>query len=215
MGEAARERGYEYLAICDHTPSVGAVPGLSADDVRRQGEEIAAANERLTPFRILRGSECDILRDGSLDLPDDLLAELEWVQASVHGGQRMPARELTKRTVAAMRNPHVRCLSHPKGRIINHRPENALDLDAVFEVALETGVALEVNGLPDRLDLRGEHVRRAVEAGVKIVVSTDAHSVRGLGNMELAVHTARRGWARAGDVLNALPWEAYRGQPRR
>jgi DNA polymerase (family 10) len=215
MGEAARERGYEYLAVCDHTPNVGAVPGLTADDVRRQGEEIAAANEQLAPFRILRGSECDILRDGSLDLPDDVLAELDWVQASVHGGQRMPARELTKRTVEAMRNPYVRCLSHPKGRIINHRPENALDLDVVFEVALQTGVALEVNGLPDRLDLRGEHVRRAVEAGVKIVVSTDAHSVRGLGNMELAVHTARRGWATAGDVLNALPWEEYRGQPRR
>jgi DNA polymerase (family 10) len=206
MGEAGRERGYEYLAICDHTPSVGAVPGLTADEVRRQGEEIAEANERLAPFRVLRGIECDILRDGSLDLPDDVLAELDWVQASVHGGQRMPARELTKRTVEAMRNPHVRCLSHPKGRIINHRPENALDLDEVFGVALETGVALEVNGLPDRLDLRGEHVRRAIGVGVKIVVSTDAHSVRGLGNMELAVHTARRGWAMAGDVVNALPW---------
>jgi DNA polymerase (family X) len=206
MGETGRARGYEYLAICDHTPSVGAVPGLTAADVVRQGEEIAAANERLAPFRILRGIECDILRDGSLDLPDDVLAGLDWVQASVHGGQRMPERELTKRTVEAMRNPHVRCLSHPKGRIINHRPENALDLDAVFDVALETGVALEVNGLPDRLDLGGEHVRRAVEVGVKIVVSTDAHSVRGLGNMELAVHTARRGWATAGDVVNALPW---------
>jgi len=205
MGEAARERGYEYLAICDHTPSVGAVPGLTADMVRRQGEEIAAANERLAPFRILSGTECDILRDGSLDLPDDVLAELDWVQASVHGGQRMPARELTKRTVEAMRNPYVRCLSHPKGRIINHRPENALDLERVFEVALKTGVALEVNGLPDRLDLRGEHVRSAIEAGVKIVVSTDAHSVRGLGNMELAVHTARRGWATAADILNTQP----------
>jgi DNA polymerase (family 10) len=207
MGEAARARGYEYVAICDHTPSVGAVPGLTADMVRRQGEEIAAANEELAPFRVLRGIECDILRDGSLDLPDDVLAELEWVQASVHGGQRMPARELTKRTVEAMRNPHVRCLSHPKGRILNHRPENALDLDQVFEVASQTGVALEVNGLPDRLDLSGQHVRRAVEAEVKIVVSTDAHSIRGLGNMELAVHTARRGWATTADVLNTRPWE--------
>ena len=214
MGEAARERGYEYLAICDHTPSVGAVPGLSADDVRRQGEEIAAANERLAPFRILRGSECDILRDGSLDLPDDVLAELDWVQASVHGGQRMPARDLTKRTVEAMRNPHVRCLSHPKGRIINHRPENALDLDAVFEVALETGVALEVNGLPDRLDLRGEHVRDAIRAGVRIVCSTDAHSTRGLGNMPNAVHTARRGWATAADVVNTRPLAALQYSPR-
>jgi DNA polymerase (family X) len=207
MAQAARERGYGYLAICDHTPSVGAVPGLTAEMVRRQGEEIAAANEALAPFRILRGIECDILRDGSLDLPDDVLAELDWVQASVHGGQRMPVRELTKRTVEAMRNPHVRCLSHPKGRILNHRPENALDLDRVFEVAVRTGVALEVNGLPDRLDLSGEHVREALEAGVPIVVSTDAHSVRGLGNMELAVHTARRGWAMAADVLNTRPLE--------
>ena len=215
MGEAARERGYEYLAICDHTPSVGAVPGISGDELRRQAEEIAAANERLAPFRILRGIECDILRDGSLDLPDSVLGELEWVQASVHGGQRMPARELTKRTVEAMRNPSVRCLSHPKGRIINHRPENALDLERVFDVALETGVALEVNGLPDRLDLSGKHVREAIAAGVKIVVSTDAHSVRGLGNMELAVHTARRGWARAADVLNTRPLSALLGPRRR
>jgi DNA polymerase (family X) len=207
MGEAARDRGYEYLAICDHTPSVGAVPGITGDELRRQAEEIAAANEELAPFRILRGIECDILRDGSLDLPDDVLAELEWVQASVHGGQRMQGPELTKRTVEAIRNPHVRCLSHPKGRIINHRPENALDLDEVYAVAVETGVALEVNGLPDRLDLRGEHVRAAVAAGVKIVVSTDAHSTRGLGNMELAVHTARRGWATAADVLNTRSWK--------
>ena len=147
MGRAARDRGYDYIAICDHTPAVGAVPGLTPDDVRRQGEEIAAANELLAPFRVLRGIECDILPDGRLDLPDDVLAELDWVQASVHGGQRMPRREMTKRVEEALLNPHVRCLSHPTGRIISRRPENALDLERVFEVALETGVALEVNGL--------------------------------------------------------------------
>jgi len=168
MGRAARERGYDYLAICDHTPAVGAVRGLT---------------------------------------PDDALAELEWVQASVHGGQRMPAPELTKRVEEALRNPHVRCLSHPTGRYINRRPENALDLERVFEVALQEGVALEVNGLPDRLDLRGEHVRDALGAGVQIVCSTDAHSVRGLGNMALSVATARRGWATDAHVVNtrALP----------
>jgi DNA polymerase (family 10) len=205
MGRGAQERGYEYLAICDHTPAVGAVRGLSADDVRRQAEEIAAANELLAPFRVLRGIECDILPDGRLDLPDDVLAELDWVQASVHGGQRMPRPELTKRVEEALRNPYVRCLSHPKGRIINRRPENALDLDRVFEVALEQGVALEVNGLPDRLDLRGEHVRDALRAGVEIVCSTDAHSVRGLANMTLSVMTARRGWATASQVVNTRP----------
>jgi DNA polymerase (family 10) len=185
---------------------VGAVPGLSAEAVRRQAEEIAAANERVAPFRVLRGIECDIRRDGTLDLTDDVLAELDWVQASVHGGQRGSREELTMRVTEAMRNPHVRAISHPKGRMINHRPENALDLEEAFAVALETGTALEVNGLPDRLDLRGEHVRRAVEAGVKLVVSTDAHSVRGLANMELAVATARRGWATADDVLNTRPF---------
>ena len=205
MGEAALARGYEYLAICDHTRNVRVVPGLDADDVRRQGEEIAAANELLAPFRILRGIECDILPDGSLDLPDDVLAELEWVQASVHAGQRAPAAEMTKRTIEAMRHPAVRCLSHPKGRIINHRPENALDLERVFEVALETGVAVEINGLAPRLDLRDVHVRAAIEAGVPIVCSTDAHSVRGLGNMQLSVATARRGWATAANILNTRP----------
>ena len=205
MGEAARERGYEYLAICDHTPSVGAVPGLSASEVRKQSEEIAAANEQLAPFRVLRGIECDIRRDGTLDLPDDVLAELDWVMASVHGGQRGSRDELTMRVTEAMRNPYVRGISHPKGRLINHRPENALDLDETFRVAVETGTALEVNGLPDRLDLRGEHVRDAIAAGVDIVVSTDAHSVRGLGNMELAVRTARRGWATAANIVNTRP----------
>jgi DNA polymerase (family 10) len=213
MGRAARERGYEYLAICDHTPAVGAVRGLTADEVRRQADEIAAANELLAPFRVLRGIECDILPDGRLDLPDDVLAELDWVQASVHGGQRMPRRELTKRVEEALLNPHVSCLSHPKGRLINRRPENALDLERVFELALEQRVALEVNGLPDRLDLRGEHVREALRAGVKIVCSTDSHSVRGLANMTLSVVTARRGWATAADVLNTRPLEELLGRP--
>ena len=214
MARAAQGRGYDYLAICDHTPAVGAVRGLTPDDVRRQAEEIAAANELLAPFRVLRGIECDILPDGRLDLPDNVLAELEWVQASVHGGQRMPRRELTKRVEEALRNPYVRCLSHPKGRYINRRPENALDLERVFDVALEEGIALEVNGLPDRLDLRGEHVRDAIRAGVQIVCSTDAHSVRGLGNMALSVATARRGWATAAHVVNTRPLRSILDGPR-
>ncbi len=205
MGAAARELGYDYLAICDHTVSVGAVTGLTADDVRGQAEEIAEANEELAPLRLLRGIECDIRRDGSLDLPEDLLAELDWVQASVHGGQRASREELTRRVLAALESPHVSALSHPTGRLIGRRPPNAVDLDAVFARLAETGRAVEVNGLPDRLDLSGENVRRAREAGVPVVVNTDAHSVRGLGNMELAVRTARRGWAEPGDIVNTLP----------
>ena len=202
MGTAARELGYDYIAICDHTQNVRVVPGLDADDLRRQAEEIAAANEELAPFRILRGTEVDIRRDGELDLPDDILAELDWVQLSLHAGQRERGDTLTKKVTEAMRHPAVTCLSHPKGRIINHRPPNALDLERAFEVALEAGVALETNGLPDRLDLSGPEVKLAIEAGVPICASTDAHSVRGLGNMRLCVATARRGWATAADVVN-------------
>ena len=159
----------------------------------------------MAPFRVLRGIECDILPDGRLDLPDDVLAELDWVQVSVHGGQRMPRREMTKRVLEALRNPYVRCLSHPTGRYINRRPENALDLVQAYETALQHGVALEVNGLPPRLDLSGEHVREALRAGVSLVCSTDAHSTQGLGNMTYSVATARRGWATAADVLNTRP----------
>ena len=202
MGTAARDRGYEYLAICDHTPNVTVVPGLDADALRRQADEIAAANEQLAPFHILRGAECDIRADGTLDLPDDVLSELEWVQLSLHAGQRAHRSELTARVCEAMRHPAVRCLSHPTGRLIGHRPENALDLEQTIEVALENTVALEVNGLPSRLDLKGEHVRVAISAGVRIACSTDSHSIGGLANLELSVHTARRGGARAGDVVN-------------
>ena len=203
MGRAARDRGYAYLAICDHTANVRVVPGLDADQLRRQGEEIAQANERLAPFRLLRGSECDILPDGSLDLDDAILAELEWVQISLHAGQRRQRRELTRIVCEAMRNPYASALSHPKGRILNHRPENALDLDEVFQVALESGTALEINGLPDRLDLSSSHAAEALAAGVRLVLSSDAHSAQGLSNVELAVATARRAGAPRESIVNA------------
>jgi DNA polymerase (family X) len=205
MGRRAQELGYEYLAICDHTVSVTVVPGLTADDVRRQAEEIAAANEALAPFRVLRGIECDIRADGELDLPDDVLADLDWVMASIHAGQRGSTEQLTSRTLSAVYNPHVSAISHPTGRMIDRRPPNAVDLDRLFEACLETGTALETNGLPDRLDLKDEHIRRAIEAGIPIVASTDAHSTRGLGNIILALGTARRGWATAADIVNTRP----------
>ncbi len=206
MAEAGRALGYDYIAICDHTRNVRVVPGLDADDLRRQAEEIASVNEQLAPFRVLRGSECDILADGSLDLPDDVLAELEWVQASVHAGQRQSRDQLTKRTLSAVQHPAVRSISHPQGRIINHRPPNAVDLEAVFAACAENGTAVETNGLPDRIDLASGLVREAIRAGVLITCSTDAHSVRGLQNMELAVATARRGWATGAAILNTRPF---------
>jgi DNA polymerase (family 10) len=215
MAEAARERGYAYLAICDHTPNVGVVHGLGADELRRQGEEIERANAELAPFRILRGVECDIRADGSLDVEEGVLNELEWVQLSLHAGQRRPRGELTKMVTEAMRHPAVRALSHPKGRVLNHRPENALDLDEVFAVAKETGVAVEVNGLPDRLDLSALHVREALAAEVDLVLNSDAHSPAGLTSLELALATARKGAATTDRVVNTRPLAAVlRGEAR-
>jgi DNA polymerase (family 10) len=205
MALAARTRGYEYLAICDHTPNVGVVPGLGTDELRRQAEEIAIANDLLAPFRVLRGVECDIRADGSLDVEDAVLRELDWVQLSLHAGQRRKGSELTSMVTEAMRHPAVRALSHPKGRILNHRPENALDLDEVFAVSKETGVALEANGLPDRLDLSATHVRAALEAGVELVLNSDAHSVAGLERLDLALATARKGGATVPTIVNCRP----------
>ena len=205
MARAARERGYEYLAICDHTPNVSVVPGLGADELRRQAEEIAAVNEVVAPFRVLRGVECDIRADGSLDADEDVLAALDWVQLSLHAGQRRAATELTRMVTEAMRHPAVRALSHPKGRILNHRPENALDLGEVFAVSKETGVALEVNGLPDRLDLSATHVREALAAGVELVLNSDAHSATGLERLDLALATARKGGATVPTIVNCRP----------
>jgi DNA polymerase (family X) len=205
MALAARALGHEYVAICDHTPNVRVVPGLSSDELRRQADEIAAVNDELAPFRVLRGVECDIRADGSLDVEDDVLEGLEWVQLSLHAGQRRSAGDLTRMVTEAMRHPSVRALSHAKGRILGHRPENALDLDEVFAVAQDTGVALEVNGLPDRLDLSAVHVREALAAGVELVLNSDAHSAGGLENLGLAVATARKGAATVPSVVNCRP----------
>ena len=160
MGVAARDLGW-YIAVCDHTRDVRVVPGLNADALRRQGER-SRAPTRARPFRILRGTEVDIRRDGSLDLPDDVLPSSTGAAQPARRSARA-AKTLTRKVTEAMRHPAVSCLSHPKGRMINRRPPNALDLDAVFEVALETGVAVEANGLPNRLDLSGPEVRLAIE----------------------------------------------------
>ena len=149
--------------------------------------------------------------DGSLDLEDSVLESLDWVQLSLHAGQRRSRDELTRMVTEAMRHPAVSALSHPKGRILNYRPENALDLDEVYAVAIETGVALEVNGLPDRLDLSATHVREAVSLGVQLVLNSDAHSTRGLASVELAVATARKGAAITSSVVNCRPLDELSG----
>jgi AraC-like DNA-binding protein len=207
MARAAMERGYEYLAICDHTPAVGAVRGLTPDDVRRQAEEIAAANELLSPFRVLRGIECHILADGRLDLPDDVLAELDWVQASVHGGQRMPRADMTRRVEAALRNPYVRCLSHPTGRYINRRPENALDLERAFE----EGVAARFRQLVGEAPLR--YLTRTRLAHAAAMLRTTDSSLTQIAAS--AGYGTQFSFGKAFKRTFGIAPGAYRGQPNR
>jgi DNA polymerase (family 10) len=204
MVTGALELGHRYVAICDHARR------LKSPRLEQQAAEIAAANERYSGVEILRGVEVDIRRDGSLDLPDELLEGLDWVMASIHSGFSGSRDELTQRLVTAMENPHVDCIGHPTGRKLNKRPPYELDLDAVFAAAVESGTFLEVNAQPDRLDLRDTHARAAAEAGVKIVVSTDAHRVHELRNLELGVFQARRGWLTKADVVNTRTWPQVR-----
>ncbi len=204
MVAAAQALGRKYIAICDHARR------LRDGNLERQAAEIAAANERAKGIEILRGVEVDIRRDGSLDMDDEALAGLDWVMASIHSGFDAPRDELTKRVLAALDHPHVDCIGHPTGRKISRRPPYDLDFDAVFARAVETGTFLEINSQPDRLDLRDSLARAAVEAGVKIVVSTDAHRIHELENMELGVFQARRGWLTKDDVVNTRTWAQVR-----
>jgi DNA polymerase (family 10) len=201
---AAQERGHRYVAICDHARR------LREGRLERQAEDIAALNERLSGLRVLSGVEVDIRADGSLDLPDDQLAERDWVMASIHGGFDAPRERLTERLLAAMDNPHVDCIGHPTGRKINLRSAYDLDFERVLERAVETGTFLELNAQPDRLDLTDTHARAAAEAGVGLVISTDAHRIHELDNLELAVAQARRGWITADQVVNTRPWRSVR-----
>ena len=194
MALAAQASGYEYLAICDHTPNVRVVPGLSSDDLLRQADEIAEVNQALAPFRVLRGVECDIAQTARWTRRIDF--------STSSNGPAQPACRPEARGLGADAHGDGgdassggSCLSHPKGRILNRRPENALDLEEVSRLREEANIAIEVNRLPDRLDLSATHVREAVEAGVDLVLNSDAHSEQGLARLDLAVATARKGGA--------------------
>jgi DNA polymerase (family X) len=206
---ASKERGHRYIAICDHARR------LRDGRLDAQTEAIAALNERLSGIRILAGVEVDIRADGSLDFDDDTLAGREWVMASIHSGFDGPRERLTERLVAAMENPHVDCIGHPTGRKINRRPPYELDFERVCEVAVETGTFLEINAQPDRLDLTDTLGRAAAEAGVPIVVSTDAHRIHELDNLELGVAQARRGWLTAEQVVNTRSWAEIKRMRKR
>ncbi len=202
MATAARERGYEYFAITDHSATHGFGNDVSAEQLERQIELVAQANERVEGIELLAGSEVNILPDGSLDYEDGLLARLDWVVASVHTSFAIGEQAMTERMITAIEHPLVDVIAHPTGRLIERRSGYAVDLDAVFEAAARARTMLEINGNPDRRDLSAEAARAAAAAGVMIVIDSDAHRLRTLANMRWGVATARRAWLTAEQVAN-------------
>jgi len=193
---------YKFICITDHSKSSAIANGLSARQLAGQIKQIRKLNEKIKGITIMAGSEVDILADGSLDFDDKLLAELDFVIASIHSGLASPRQKVTTRTLKAMDNPYVNCIAHPTGRLIGQREAMDLDIVAVIEHAVQTHTALEVNANPMRLDLKDTHCKMAVEAGVKLVIGTDAHSTEQLGLIDFGVATAGRGWVKKTDVLN-------------
>lgn len=210
MARACTKLGYEYLALTDHSQAMAMVQGLTPERARKQWEEIAEVRERVKGIEIFRSVEIDILKDGSLDMPDEILEELDVVVISVHSFMDQDRGTMTERVLKAMAHPSVDILAHPTGRLINRRESFELDVEAVLVAAAELKVAVELNANPNRLDFSDVHVHRAKELGVPVVISTDAHSPAGLENMRFGVDQARRGWLEAPDVLNTKSLKDFR-----
>lgn len=203
MVEACREKGYRYMAITDHSQYLKVANGLTAERVRKQKEEIRKLNEEYDDIMILSGIEMDILPDGTLDFDDELLAELDIVIASIHSSFSQPQEVIMERLRTALMNKHVDIIAHPTGRVIGRREGYDVDMDLLIKLAAETNTALELNANPNRLDLSAKNVKKAQEAGVTIVINTDAHSREMLDNMEVGIANAKRGWLKKETVLNA------------
>jgi DNA polymerase (family X) len=205
MGEAARKLGYDYIALTDHSQAVTVANGMDEKRTLAQIKKIRAAQERVKGIRLLAGIEVDIKKDGSLDLDDEVLAQLEVVVASVHSHMNMERKEMTERILAAIENPYTQIVAHPTGRLVLRRDPFDYDMEKILDAAAKHGVAMECNAFPDRLDLKDVHLRMAKQRGVKIVISTDAHSTQHLSFMKYGVLTARRGWIEKKEVINTLP----------
>lgn len=206
MAVAAIERGLKYIAITDHSQRVSMANGLNPERLREQWHEIDRLNGEFDGFKVLKGIECDILEKGGMDLPDDVLAEADWVIASVHYGQQQSRAQITDRILGAMENPHVSILAHPTGRLISRREPYAVDLDAVFAAAARNGKLMEINANPARLDLDDVAAAAAKRHGIPLVISSDAHSTIGLDVLRYGILQARRAGLTAKDVANTQPW---------
>jgi len=203
MAEACMARGYSYLGLTDHSKAAAYAGGLNEDNLRRQWDEVDALNKEFAGrFLILKGSECDILRDGSLDFNDEILAQLDFVVASIHSNFNLPPEEQTKRMLNAIANPYVDIIGHPTGRILLGRAGYTLDMEAIIEAAAAHGTCIEINSDPSRLDLDWRLVRKARDKGIKIPLGPDAHTLAGIDNMRYGIGAARKGWLRASDIPN-------------
>ena len=210
MVVAAKQRGLSYIAITDHSPRVSMARGLNSERLREQWEDIDRVNREFGDCKVLKGVECDILEKGGMDLPDDVLAEADWVIASVHYGQQQSRSQITERILGAIENPHVSIVAHPTGRLIGRRDPYAVDLEKVFAAAAKHGTMMEINANPARLDLDDVAVAAAKRHGIPIVISSDAHSVGGLDVLRYGVLQARRGGLTAQDVANTRPWPKFK-----
>ena len=209
MGAAAKKLGYDYIALTDHSKAVTVANGMDEKRTLEQIKKIHAARERVPGIRLLAGIEVDILKDGSLDLDDEVLAQLDVVVASVHSYMNLESAEMTDRILAAIENPYTQIIAHPTGRLVLRRDPFHYDMEKVLDAAKKHGVAMESNAYPDRLDLKDVHLRMAKERGVKIVISTDSHTTANLGYMKYGVETARRGWIEKKEVINTLPLDEF------
>jgi len=204
MAVRAQMYGWEYLAICDHSKSLGIAGGLDEEDLRKQIVEIELVNRKLEDITVLKGLECDIKADGSLDLPDRSLRDLDFVVASIHSGFKATPEKMTERLVSALHNEYVSTIGHPTGRVLQRRPDYTFDMARIFETASEQGVMMEINAYPDRLDLNDVNCRAAMEKGVTLSIGTDSHSPSHMDFMEMGVSVARRGWLKKEDIINTL-----------
>lgn len=204
IAERAQGSGYKWIVITDHSQSLKVARGLSADLLHKKIEEIKQINKGSKDFRVLCGTEADILNDGSIDYPDEILKQLDWVIASIHTGFKQSEEQLTERITAALSNPYVRCIGHLTGRLLNARDAYAVNIEKVLEAAARHGKCLEINAYPERLDLYDIYCRKAKELGIKLAIGTDSHSIEQFHHMELGVAVAQRGWLEKKDILNTL-----------
>jgi DNA polymerase (family 10) len=209
MAEAAKKYGLEYIAITDHTKTLAMAKGLDEKRLIKQMNEIDKLNKQLNGIILLKGAEVNILKDGRLDINNETLKKLDIVGVSIHSNFKMPEQEITKRIISAMENENSDILFHPTGRLLKQRAPYDVDIDKIIDAAKRTGTILEIDALPDRLDLKDEHIRKAVEAGCKLVIDSDAHNTLHFKYLELGIAQARRGWAEAKDVINTKPLKEF------